>query len=99
MKKIVLFLASLGLISSLQACLCAFDVVQGFDKSTNSILEVLNKAETEIKSNVNPAIQKNIQDIEEQNKILEKIIAAYTERNIQKKELIFLLTQLKNMQD
>ena len=38
-------------------------------------------------------------DIEEQNQILEKIIAAYTERNIQKKELIFLLTQLKNMQD
>lgn len=99
MKKIALFLASLGLVSSLQACLCAGDVVQGFNNSTNSILEVLNKAEMEIQSNVNPAIQKNIQDIEEQNKILEKIIVAYTERNIQKKELIFLLTQLKNMQD
>ncbi len=99
MKKIVLFLASLGLVSSLQACLCAGDVVQGFNNSTNSILEVLNNAEMEIQSNVNPAIQKNIQDIEEQNQILEKIIAAYTERNIQKKELIFLLTQLKNMQD
>ena len=28
----------------------------------------------EIQSNVNPAIQKNIQDIEEQNKILEKVL-------------------------
>lgn len=99
MKKIVLFLASLGLISSLQACLCAGDVVQGFSNATNNIVKVLTNAETEIYSNVIPAINKNIADIEEQNKILEKIIAAYTERNIQKKELIFLLTQLKNMQD
>lgn len=99
MRKIVLFIASLGLVSSLQACLCAGDIVQGFNNSTNSILEVLQNAETEISTNVIPAVQKNIQDIEEQNKILEKTIKANVERNIQKKELIFLLTQLKNMQD
>lgn len=99
MKKIVLFLSSLGLISSLQACLCAGDVVQGFSNATNNIVKVLTNAETEIYSNVIPAINKNIADIEEQNKILDKIIVAYKERNIQKKELIFLLTKLKELQD
>lgn len=99
MKKIVLFLASLGLIDSLHACLCAGDIVQGFNTSTNSISEVLTKAETEISSNVIPSIQQNIKDIDEQNKQIEKIITVYKERNIQKKELIFLLTQLKQIQD
>ncbi len=99
MKKIVLFFAGLGLATSLNACLCAGDIVQGFNNSTNSILEVLTNAEMEISTNVMPAIQKNILDIEEQNRVLEKIIVGYKERNIQKKELIFLLTQLKQMQD
>jgi len=99
MKKIVLFLASLGLINSLHACLCAGDIVQGFNNSTNSILEVLTNAEMEISSNVMPSIQQNIKDIEEQNKLIQKVITAYKERNVQKKELIFLLTQLKQMQD
>lgn len=99
MKKVFLFLVSLGLINSLHACLCAGDIVQGFDNSTNSILKVLTNAETEITSNVTPSIQQNIKDIEEQNKLIQKVITAYKERNIQKKELIFLLTQLKEIQD
>ena len=32
---------------------------------------------------------------EEQNKLIQKVITAYKERNVQKKELIFLLKQGK----
>jgi hypothetical protein len=98
MKKIIAIL-SLVAITSLNACLCSADIIQGFSSSTNQILSVLQSAEQEINTNINPAIRKNIQDIEEQNRILDKIIAGYVKRNEQKKELIYLLKKLKGMQD
>lgn len=98
MKKIIAILSLVG-ITSLNACLCSDDIIQGFSSSTNQILSVLQSAEMEINTNINPAIRKNIQDIEEQNRILDKIIVGYVRRNEQKKELIYLLTKLKGMQD
>lgn len=98
MRKLIAIL-SLGVITSLNACLCTADIVQGFSNSTNEILPVLQSAKNEIDTNVNPALRKNIQDIEEQNRILGKIITGYVKRNEQKKELIYLLTKLKEIQD
>ena len=98
MKKIIAILSLVG-ITSLNACLCSADIIQGFSSSTNQILSVLQSAEMGINTNINPAIRKNIQDIEEQNRILDKIIVGYVRRNEQKKELIYLLTKLKGMQD
>lgn len=97
MKKLIL--GTILSSSFVFGCLCSGDVTGAFSNSTDGILKVLNNAQNEISSNVIPGIQKNIQDIEEQNRILEKIILTYKERNIQKKELIFLLTQLKHLQD
>jgi hypothetical protein len=98
MKKIIAILSLVG-ITSLNACLCSADIIQGFSNSTNQILPVLQSAKMEIDTNVNTALRKNIQDIEEQNRILDKIIVGYIRRNEQKKELIYLLTKLKGMQD
>ena len=53
----------------------------------------------EIDVNVNPRVQKNIEDIEEQNELLAKIIKAYRKRAEQKKEMIHHLTKLKGLQD
>lgn len=99
MRKVLVFFIGLGLVTSLHACLCVADIVQGFNDAVTGVKKVLNEAEMEIQTNVNPALEKNIEDIEEQNKLLEKIIVGYTERNVQKKEMIFLLNKLKNMQD
>lgn len=75
------------------ACLCATNLQLSFQQIQQSIQTRLSQATNEIDSNLIPAINKNTNDIEEQNKILEKIIIGLQEQAMQKYEILFLLKQ------
>ena len=73
------------------ACLCVTNLQLSFQQIQQSIQTRLSQATNEIDSNLIPAINKNTNDIEEQNKILEKIIIGLQEQAVQKHEILFLL--------
>ncbi|MBR8466493.1 hypothetical protein KDE13_09115 [Campylobacter sp. faydin G-140] len=89
MKKTLLILAVTAVTAF--ACLCAVDINTGFQKSSTHISSIIDKATSEIESNLIPNINKNTNDILEQNRELEKLLLAYQTELLQKKEILFLL--------
>ena len=73
------------------ACLCSPNLQLSFQQIQQAIQTRLNRTVNEIDSNLIPAINKNTNDIEAQNKILEKIIIGLQEQAVQKHEILFLL--------
>ena len=73
------------------ACHCSTNLELSFQQIQQIIQTRLSQATNEINSNLIPAINKNTSDIEEQNKILEKIIIGLSEQAVQKQEILFLL--------
>lgn len=84
---IVLTLSSTNIF----ACLCAPNLQLSFQQIQQTIQTRLSQATNEIDSNLIPLIDKNTNDILEQNKILEKIIIGLQEQAVQKHEILFLL--------
>lgn len=73
------------------ACRCTPNLNLSFQQIQQAIQTRLSQATNEIDSNLIPAINKNTNDIEEQNEILEKIIIGLQEQAVQKHEILFLL--------
>lgn len=94
MRKIFIFLF---VVNGLMACQCTDSIIMGFTNASNSITQVIDAANNEITSNLTPEIEQNIKDIKKQSEVLKKIVNALREEVLQKKEIIFLLEQEKEL--
>lgn len=96
MKKIVLGLCLFS--AAAVACVCTIDIVNGFVGSRSQISATIDSATAEIEGNLIPAIERNIADVKKQNEELEKLLKAYTLEAEQKRNIIFYLEEINQIQ-
>lgn len=96
MKKIVLGLCFFS--AAAVACVCTIDIISGFVGSKSQISATIDSATAEIEGNLIPAIERNIADVKKQNEELARLLKAYTLEAEQKRNIIFYLEEINQIQ-
>jgi hypothetical protein len=95
MKKIFLILIFLGFANyaNAYACFCTPFIFKAFQDLSNEVNIDIGAQSTAVSSLIKQ-IEKNMKDIEEQNKVIEKIIEGEKRKALQNTEIVFLLKKI-----
>lgn len=82
--------------SNVYACHCTNQIRDAFENLTNEVVEAIDAQEQAITKNKGliDQIKKNISDIEEQNKVIEKLIEGEKRKALQNAEILFMIEKI-----
>ncbi|RXI37033.1 hypothetical protein CRU99_12710 [Malaciobacter mytili] len=94
MKKFLIFLFSVLTIVNASNCKCTSEIDNIFDEITNYIVDdYVDPTSDNIEDILIPQIKTNKKSIDEQNKVLEKVLKAEKLKSLEAENLVFLLNK------